>query len=168
MRKNKGYDKKHYCAVGENENLEQYIANINKRIDEQINLAKKEYAIITTKTTLVGEDLRKYCNDMFLWEIKFDENLNLIPLEKALEMIEEDRRKCLGYKQYSKCCGYQKRIINKDNQPFVYNTSGGGSNKNTIRVPSLKRSKKTWKRFYELFPTLKGKKTYKGIKLKKI
>lgn len=168
MRKNKGYQQKHYSAVGENESLEQYIAQINKRFDERIKTAKKEYAIIATKTTLVGEDLKAYCRNMFLWGIKFDENLNLIPLEKALEMIEEDRRKCLGRGLYSKWRGYQKRIINKDNQPFVYNSSGGGGNRNTIRIPSLKRSRKTWKRFYELFPILKGKKEYKGIKLKKI
>ncbi len=36
------------------------------------------------------------------------------------------------------------------------------------RVPSLKRGRSTWKRFYKLFPKLKYMDTYMGNKLKKI
>ena len=178
MRKNKGYQKDihHYWhrsdaeinrAKGVNKTLEQYINDINKEFDKRIELCKKEYAIIATKTTLVGKDLRDYCREYSLWEIRFDKNLNLIPLEIALKMNEEDRRRVLGKRLYSKWEGYQKRIIHKDNQKFVYN-GRGGSNKNKIRIPSLKRSNSTWKKFYELFPFLKGLDTYRGIKLKKI
>lgn len=179
MRKNKGYQKDirnswhkkephNSCAKGENLTLEQYIDYINKCLDSRIETCKKEYEKIVTKTTLVGEDLRKYCRDWMLWEVKFDNHCNLIPLNKALEMIEEERRRTIGRWLYSKWNGYQKRIVNKDNQKFVYNDGNGDSNKNKIRIPSLKRSNATWKRFYELFPFLKGKKTYRGIKLKKI
>ena len=179
MRKNKGYQKDIYktwhrkerrnsFAEGENITLEQYIDTISKCLDSRVETCKKEYEKISHKTALVGEDLRKYCRDWMLWEVKFDNDCNLIPLDKALEMIEEDRRKIIGRRLYNKWNGYQKRIVHKDNQKFVYNGGEGGSNRNTIRIPSLKRSNATWKRFYELFPNLKGMKMYRGIKLKKI
>lgn len=179
MRKNKGYQKDmrkswhkkephNSHAIGENITLEQYINTINKCLDSRVETCKKEYEKISHKTTLVGEDLKKYCRDWMLWEVKFDNHCNLIPLDRALEMIEEDRRRIIGRHLHNKWNGYQKRIVHKDNQKFVYNSSNGDSNKNTIRIPSLKRSNSTWKRFYELFPFLKGKKTYRGIKLKKV
>lgn len=34
------------------------------------------------------------------------------------------------------------------------------------RVPSLKRNKRTWRNFYNLFPGLKGKTEHRGIKLR--
>ena len=37
----------------------------------------------------------------------------------------------------------------------------------SIRVPSLKRSKSTWKRFYKLFPQYRYANTCRGYKLKK-
>ena len=179
MRKNKGYQKDirktWHCnekinsyALGENMTLEQYIDFINKCLDSRVETCKKEYEKISDKTTLVGEDLRKYCRDWMFWEVKFDNHCNLIPLNKALEMIEQDRRKIIGRRLYNKWNGYQKRIVHKDNQKFVYNSGNGTGHLDSIRVPSLKRSKATWKRFYELFPTAKGLKTFRGFKLKKI
>jgi len=179
MRKNKGYQQDIYkswhrkerinsFAHGENKTLEQYIDFINKCLDSRVETCKKEYEKISNKTTLVGEDLRKYCRDWLLWEVRFDNNCNLIPLDKALEMIEEDRRKIIGRRLYSNWSGYQKRIVHKDNQKFVYNTGGHTEHITSIRVPSLKRSKSVWKRFYELFPEAKGLKTFRGCKLKKI
>ena len=176
MRKNKGYQqdwhKRSYrtkeqhnsAAKGENKSMEQCLADIDESFDLRIKAAYKEYAKIATKTTLVGEDLRKYCRDLMLWEVKFDDNLNLIPLEVAIKQIEMERERYKAWKSYR----YFKRFVNKDNQKFVYNSSGGGSNRNTIRIPSLKRSNATWKKFYELFPKLKGMKMYRGIKLKKV
>lgn len=38
----------------------------------------------------------------------------------------------------------------------------------TIRIPSLKRGKSTWKRFYQLFPELRYMDNFRGQKLKKI
>jgi hypothetical protein len=38
----------------------------------------------------------------------------------------------------------------------------------TIRIPSMKRGKSTWKRFYRLFPELRYRDTFRGQKLKKI
>ncbi len=47
--------------------------------------------------------------------------------------------------------GNKKRIV-RDNKD-IKNTSGGGGS-NRIRYPSKKRSKRTWKNFYKLFPHL--------------
>ena len=59
--------------------------------------------------------------------------------------------------------------VNKDNQETYNNGSGNlGSLQSSIRVPSLKRSKKVWERFYNLFPWLKGEEKCNGGKLKKI
>jgi hypothetical protein len=57
--------------------------------------------------------------------------------------------------------------IHRDNKGVV-NLGNGWNNRNKIRVPSLKRSNNTWRNFYKLFPFLKGKKTYRGYKLKDI
>lgn len=177
MRKNKGYRRdfsrtyghSNSFARGTNKTLEQYIADINANFDRRVEVCKREYARISGKTTLVGEALRKYCRDQMLWEVQFDEQ-DLVPLEDALARIEENRRRCVDRNKYSKWGAYQKRIINKDNQKFCYNssTSVGNSSRHRIRVPSLKRSVATWRRFYELFPELKGLKMYRGIKLKQI
>ena len=167
MRKDKGYQIDNCDASGKNQTLEQYIDNINKCFDERIETCKKEYGKIS-KITLVGEDLRKYCRDWMMWEVKFDENGILLPIDKALEMLEENRRKTLGRWLYGKYGAYQKRIVHKDNQKFVYNSGNRTGHIFSIRVPSLKRSKAIWKRFYELFPEAKGKKTFRGFKLKKV
>ena len=44
----------------------------------------------------------------------------------------------------------QDKIIHRDNKG-VY-IGGGGSNRTKVRYPSKKRSFKTWKKFYEMFP----------------
>ena len=143
--------------------LEETIERANMEIDERVATCRKEYAKIAAKTTLVGKGLYLYCKDWMLWEVRFDDYLNLVPLEKALEMIEDDRRRAIARRTYD----YRRRVTHKDNQRFCY-VGSGGSNKNEIRVPSLKRSNRTWRNFYELFPYLKGLETYHGIKLKRI
>ena len=68
---------------------------------------------------------------------------------------------------------YQKHIGNKDNRT-VYNNAGSlkkdafydtpfesDGYEDRIRVPKLKR-KNAWKRFYKLYPNLKGKKVITG------
>lgn len=165
MRKNKGYqldihkswrgkEAKFSWASGSNKTPEQILEDVNKKFDERVKTCKKEYERISKKTTLVGEDLRKYCRDWMMHEVQFDDDMNLIPLEEALIKLEENRKRCLDSKLYGKYSAYQKRIINKDNQKFVYNTGSYGS-RSCVRIPSLKRSRLVWKRFYELFPWYK-------------
>lgn len=61
--------------------------------------------------------------------------------------------------------GYQAPINHKDNNGVYHSKKNkqlaGGSHHSSIRVPSLKRSKRTWKKFYELFPSLKGEESLK-------
>lgn len=182
--KNKGYQKdikKSWhnkeeviaCPSGTNLTLEQYKDRINIGFDERIRTAKEQYEKISHWTTLMGEDLRKTVRDKLMWEVKFDEGGNLIPLEKAIVKLEEDRRRCLSRYMYTKWGGYIKRLIHKDNQKFVYNTGGSGRwNIKKVRIPSMKRSKATWKKFYELFPYYKEHfnelNNKNGIKLKKV
>ena len=172
MRKGKGYQKdlRHYSyASGENKSLEQYLADIDKRFDERIAYAKKSYARIASKTTLTGKALRDYCREWMLWEVRFDDEFNLVPLEDVLAEIEHERERYKDKQSYQ----YVRRTVNKDNQKFVYNSSdAGNSNYHRVRIPSMKRSNATWKRFYELFPYYKEHyaelNNKNGIKLKKV
>lgn len=61
---------------------------------------------------------------------------------------------------------FMPKQVTRDNKNS-YNTRSGGE-QNSIRVPSLKRSNKVWRNFYNLFPSLKGLTTYRGCKLKKV
>lgn len=59
---------------------------------------------------------------------------------------------------------YQAPINHKDNNGVYHSKknkhrSPSSFNRSKIRVPSLKRSKRTWKKFYELFPSLKDEKS---------
>lgn len=179
MRKGKGYQKDirktwhnkkriNSSAKGHNETLEQYIAHINECFDGRIERCKKDYEKISTKTTLQGKELYEYCHSQLMWGVAFNNDWTLVPLDEALSRIEEDRRKTLARHLYSSWGAYQKRIVHKDNQKFVYNSSNGDGHFDSIRVPSLKRSRATWKRFYELFPDAKGLDKFRGFKLKKI
>ena len=179
MRKDKGYQKdihgwrsrrqSNSYASGENKSLEQFLKDIDSNFDKRIADAKKSYAKIAKKTTLVGEELRKYCRDWMLWEVKFDSDSNLIPLEQVLKNLESYRERCKHRRSY----GYVKRSVNKDNQKFVYNSgSGPDGSRNRVRIPSLNRSNATWKRFYELFPYYREHyaelNNKNGLKLKKV
>lgn len=181
MRKNKGYQQdihktsyrtkrqSNSFAKGENKSKEQSLADIDANFDARIKAAQKEYAAIANKTTLEGEDLRVYCRDNMLWEVKFDNNLNLIPLEEVIREIEMARERYKAWKSYR----YFKRFVNKDNQKFVYNSgTGADGSRSHVRIPSMKRSDATWKRFYELFPYYKEYfnelNNKNGIKLKKV
>lgn len=163
MRKNKGYQREgrveyfnsgNSYASGKNKTIEQITEDVNKNIDKKIENTRKEYEKVLEQTTLVGKDLYKYCRDYMLRNVKFDTNHNLIPLKEVIEKLDKGRDRAVsqelhGRKNYG---WYQKRIIHKDNQKFVYNSHGRNSSYPWARIPSLKRSKQVWKRFYELFP----------------
>lgn len=53
---------------------------------------------------------------------------------------------------------YEAKIVHRDNKDY-YNLSGGGPSGSgyRTRVPSLKRSIKTWNNFWKLFPRLKAR-----------
>lgn len=81
------------------------------------------------------------------------------------ELSKHERRQYYSNGKYS----VMPKPVNKDNQE-TYNSGSGnlGSLQSSIRVPSLKRSKKVWENFYKLFPWLKGKKLFRGAKLKNL
>ena len=179
MRKNKGYQKDYKkswhskqsynsFAGGRNKTLEQYMGDISKEFDNRIKKAKESYTRISNLTSLTGKDLMDYCRELSMWEVRFDENFNLIPLEEVIAQLEELRDRMASKYSY----GYERRTVHKDNQKFVYNSTGGGDNCHKVRIPSMKRSKATWKRFYELFPFYKEHyaewNNKNGIKLKKV
>lgn len=61
---------------------------------------------------------------------------------------------------------YQAPINHRDNNGEYHTKknkhySPSSFNRSKIRVPSLKRSKRTWKKFYELFPSLKDEESLK-------
>ena len=163
MRKNKGYQREgrveyfnsgNSYASGKNKTIGQITEDVNKNIDKKIENTRKEYEKALKQKTLVGKDLYKYCRDYMLWDVKFDDNYNLIPLKEVIEKLDKGRDRAVaqelhGRRNYG---WYQKRIIHKDNQKFVYNSGNGSSSYPWARIPSLKRSKQVWKRFYELFP----------------
>lgn len=178
MRKDKGYQKDNKrswhsktpynsFAGGRNKTLEQYMGDISKGFDIRIKKAKESYAKIAN-LTLMGKELRDYCRKRCMWEVRFDENCNLIPLEETIKHLEECRERCVSKGSYI----YVRRTVHKDNQKFVYNSTNGGDNCHRVRIPSMKRSKATWKRFYELFPYYKEHysdlNNKNGIKLKKV
>jgi hypothetical protein len=172
-KQNKGYQQENSWACGENKSLEEVLKEVDEKYDERIKNAKLEYANIAKKTTLVGKDLFDYCLNSFLREVRFKHDFDagtveLIPLEEIISMLEKWRREAKARKTYS----YQKRIVNKDNQKFVYNSGNSYGYHSSVRIPSMKRSAATWKRFYELFPYYREHydelNNYNGIKLKKV
>lgn len=62
---------------------------------------------------------------------------------------------------------FMPKQVFRDNKN-VYNVRGGDGVYTSIRVPSLKRSDRVWRKFYNLFPSLKGETSYRGYKLKKL
>ena len=112
--------------------------------------------------------MREFCWDRMLWEVRFDDNGNLIPLEEVLAELEKNRNRYKDSQSYR----YFKRTVNKDNQKFVYNSGRGNGGLGYVRVPSMKRSNSVWKRFYELFPQYKEHydewNNRNGLKLKKV
>lgn len=145
MRQNKGYHQKRMYAGGENKTLDQVIEDIENKIKWKIIQAEIEYKIckknnITDRTSYFKSKFRP------LLEIRFDKEGNLISLSEVIKNIKNTVRR------NNSIYNYQKKIIHKDNQKFVYNGNCGGSNKNKVRIPSLKRSNRVWKNFYILFP----------------
>lgn len=159
MRQNKGYQRDIHrrsrvnsFPTGENKSLEQCIAEVDKRFDDKIRNTMKEYDRVSNmiQDGLSGEELFEKCRAYLMWNVKFDDEHHLIPLDRVVRLLNEARRKVIDQTKY----GYQKRVVNKDNSKFCYNPGNNSDCEwhHRVRVPSLKRSDATWRRFYELFP----------------
>ena len=136
--------------VGNTKPLSQIIVEINKKYDNNIEFYKTSYRLFNEG---------KYLSPGIDW--------TRTTLEEALKHNEVGRRRAIG----RTTANYMHRTNTKDNQTY-YNTStksyGSGGWSKRIRVPSLKRNNRVWRNFYTLFPSLKGKETYNGLKLKQI
>lgn len=75
---------------------------------------------------------------------------------EKLEMVWREKRE-RRYKNFSYGVRNQMPKLPKQDNKKTY-IGGGGGNRNSIRYPSLKRSKTTWRRFYELFPSAERRK----------
>ena len=178
-RKNKGYQRQYdkngreLCIpAGAKETLEQYLHCYDVWLQEEIEAVRQEYAEIKKHSDLTGDELVRYCQ-WWLHKVQIDDNGNIIPLETVIKNLESKykRRKSSCAHGSGYFSGYQRRIIHKDNQKFVYNTNTDRYNVHKVRIPSLKRSKATWKRFYELFPYYQehfDELTLERIKLRKV
>lgn len=180
MRKHKGYQREYdkqgrekRFPVGTKETLEQYTNCYDVWLQDEIEAVKRDYAIIEKHPDLTGDDLIKYCQ-FWLHKVKIDDEQNIVPLETVIKELEHKYNRLKSSRAHGSgyFYGYVKRIVHKDNQKFVYNTNTDRYNVHKVRVPSLKRSKATWRKFYELFPMYKerfdelnGK---NGLKLKKV
>jgi hypothetical protein len=89
---------------------------------------------------------RTYRNFMRIFEIS-----NLLGMSDD-ELLQKWRR--LEIERKAQKENIKKKPIpeGRDNKG-VY-IGGGGSNRNKVRYPSKKRSKRTWKIFYQMFPSL--------------
>ena len=120
-------------------------------MDQQF--VKFTFSKITTELNAKGIE-KKNCNNMPKWkEITRDNYTKYIkPQHTAHAIITGEISNISGFD-----------FDNKNS----YNTRSGGE-QNSIRVPSLKRSDRVWRNFYNLFPFLKDRTSYRGCKLKKL
>ena len=132
-RKNKGYQRQYdrrgreVCyPEGDNKSLEQVELSCDNNTLQRINIAKRSYKEIAKHPELSGKALKDYCREWMLWEVKFDDNFNVIPLETVIEQIKNDGRHYKSSRIYGarRFTGYMRRITNKDNQKFVFNGTG--------------------------------------------
>lgn len=164
MRKGKGYQKEgptsngksgNSWARGKTESIDTIEKNCIKAREKALENCKKAYEIAEeyaiTNTDLYQKYKEEHSDNILGRYLRFDWNRNsktylqLLPLEYAIKCI-------MKAKYMGPTYDYQKRIVNKDNQKFVYNSGSGSSAWPWARIPSLKRSKKVWKNFYDLFP----------------
>ena len=85
-----------------------------------------------------------------------DENYVYKRLDYARKMLAE-----IDYHVQRYSYTYKKPQRQKDNDLSFIGESDGWAHCSAIRVPKLKR-KTAWKRFYKMFPALKGMKTITG------
>ena len=88
-------------------------------------------------------------------DIKNNEQKEIFKLASELGITDSDLR--IMWVKRSNEQMFKKNLYSKsppkegrDNKDV--RVGGGGSNKNSVRYPSKKRSLKTWRKFYKLFP----------------
>ena len=156
-------------AAGTNKSLDSILERIEKRRLFDINATHRQYALYKEMmdNDPTPEMIDQFCKKYHMIKHKFIngyKELVVMSEDEAIDYVNEKYRRCASSAKY----GYVKRIVNKDNQKGVYNRGNGCGYCTSIRVPSLKRNNAVWKRFYDMFPEMKGREKYNGAKLKKI
>ena len=83
--------------------------------------------------------------------------LKIFNLSSKLGLSYEDlmhRKRLLCYARISRKNVYKLAPLKEGRDNKGVYVGNGGSNRNKVRYPSKKRSKKTWKIFYQMFPKL--------------
>ena len=78
------------------------------------------------------------------------------------------RKHLLRYARISRKNVYKLKPIKEGRDNKGVYVGGGGSNRNKVRYPSKKRSKRTWKIFYQMFPKIAEKDGWDGNTSKKM
>jgi hypothetical protein len=108
---------------------------------------------------VIFELYEKHKNDLYKskqWWGRITELINLYKLIDELGLTEQEINEMwynISRNQAKQKAEYNKRPQKegRDNKD-VHVGSGNSSNNNTVRYPSKKRSIRTWKKFYNLFP----------------
>jgi hypothetical protein len=114
---------------------------------KRINYLSSEYKKIISETSIkkLNAGFQKQVNLLFELE-KIIKEYNVSD-EELLKIWKQTRHK----KIVSNILLSHNTLSETRDNKYVY-VGSGGSNKNKIRYPSMKRSKSTWKKFYKLFP----------------
>lgn len=109
------------------------------------------------------DEVRQNINANKYFELVKDYYKNELNLDLSLIRIFNTKQEALKM-LHSLDPNYQAPINHRDNNGIYHSKKGKQaccSHHSSIRVPSLKRSKRTWKKFYELFPSLKDEEALK-------
>lgn len=154
--------------VGKNKSMKSIIDEYVDQYKNDTDRIHKQYEdyMEMMKNDPTPEIIHQFFKNQPIQMHRLDDHFNLVLMteDEDIAYNNEQIRKGESRRKYN----YVKRIVNKDNQPGVYNSGNGCGYRSSIRVPSLKRSNKVWKNFYSLFPFLEGLDKYCGAKLKKI
>lgn len=101
----------------------------------------------------------------------FTDKINLYRLAEELNISDDDLKKM--WQNMNRIKLQNHNIMNQRPQKEGRDNKGiyvgsGGSNRNSVRYPSKKRSLRTWKIFYEMFPHLAEKDKWDGKTSKKM
>lgn len=102
---------------------------------------------------------------------QYEDYLNIFKYAEELGIGDDDLKKMwievmTHQREQSRLYSLKPQKEGRDNKGVYVGT--GGSNRNKVRYPSKKRSKRTWKTFYTMFPRLAEQDGWDGKKSKKM
>jgi predicted metal-binding transcription factor (methanogenesis marker protein 9) len=169
------YERKNKAAAGTNYTIEQVIENVKKEFSDEIHVINSISLYNCRKKIKNMEDFYCYPISKIITYDDYVKNKENLSEDEFYEYIEKEKNEYIKKKtEFLRYCvdsekyGYLKRIVNKDNQKNVFNTGNHGRYYYfDARVPSLKRSDRVWRNFYELFPEYRPKTKEEAARLKR-